>query len=60
MSESQPRFDDDGTLWCERPSYVQLDSFLDALRARATTDPSLAPVMELRDVLPGRGISSTA
>ena len=25
-------FDNDGTLWCERPSYVQLDFFLDALR----------------------------
>ena len=27
-------FDNDGTLWCERPSYVQLDFFLDALRRR--------------------------
>ena len=24
-------FDNDGTLWCERPSYVQLDFFLDAM-----------------------------
>ncbi len=28
-------FDNDGTLWCERPNYVQLDFFLDALRARS-------------------------
>jgi hypothetical protein len=29
-------FDNDGTLWCERPSYVQLDFFLDALRKHVT------------------------
>jgi phosphoglycolate phosphatase-like HAD superfamily hydrolase len=34
-------FDNDGTLWCERPSYVQLDFFLDALRTRVTEDPSI-------------------
>jgi hypothetical protein len=28
-------FDNDGTLWCERPSYVQLNFLLDALRTRA-------------------------
>ena len=30
-------FDNDGTLWCERPNYVQYDFFLDALEARAAT-----------------------
>ena len=33
-------FDNDGTLWCERPSYVQLDFFLDALRKHVAKDPS--------------------
>ena len=28
--------DNDGTLWCERPSYVQLDFFVDTLRSRAS------------------------
>ena len=34
-------FDNDGTLWCERPSYVQLDFFLDALRRHVAQDPSI-------------------
>src|SRR6201986_5672776 len=33
-------FDNDGTLWCQRPSYVQLDFFLDARRKHVTEDPS--------------------
>ena len=32
-------FDNDGTLWCERPSYVQLDFFLDALRRHRGPGP---------------------
>ena len=32
-------FDNDGTLWCERPSYVQLDFFLDALRKHVAAGP---------------------
>ena len=34
-------FDNDGTLWCERPSYVQLDFFVDALEARVQAEPEL-------------------
>ena len=30
-------FDNDGTLWCERPSYVQFDFFVDALRSADST-----------------------
>lgn len=44
--------DNDGTLWCERPRYVQLDFFVDALRSRAD-DPALAAVPELAAVLAG-------
>jgi len=32
-------FDNDGTLWCERPSYVQLDFFIDALRRHVADKP---------------------
>jgi phosphoglycolate phosphatase-like HAD superfamily hydrolase len=46
-------FDNDGTLWCERPSYVQLDFFVDALRARVATDPSLASTAEFAALLTG-------
>ncbi|PKH41051.1 haloacid dehalogenase-like hydrolase [Nocardioides alpinus] len=45
-------FDNDGTLWCERPTYVQLDFFVDVLRSRAD-DPALAGVPELAAVLAG-------
>jgi phosphoserine phosphatase len=46
-------FDNDGTLWCERPDYVQLAFFLDALRRRTADDPSLAERPELAAVLGG-------
>src|ERR1700741_2751932 len=46
-------FDNDGTLWCERPSYVQLDFFLDALRKRVTEDPSAGERGEFAALLSG-------
>jgi len=45
--------DNDGTMWCEKPGYVQLDFFVDALRRRAADDPSLADRPELAVVLSG-------
>lgn len=45
--------DNDGTLWCEKPGYVQLGFFVDALRARAADDPTIAERPELRAVLDG-------
>jgi phosphoserine phosphatase len=46
-------FDNDGTLWCERPSYVQLDFFLDALRERSAGDPAVADRPEYAALLTG-------
>jgi phosphoserine phosphatase len=46
-------FDNDGTLWCERPSYVQLDFFLDALRRRVADDPSIGEREEFAALLSG-------
>jgi phosphoserine phosphatase len=46
-------FDNDGTLWCERPSYVQLDFFLDALRSRVAEDPSIGERAEFAALLGG-------
>ena len=46
-------FDNDGTLWCERPSYVQLDFFLDALRRRVAQDPSIGERAEFAALLCG-------
>jgi phosphoserine phosphatase len=58
-AESVPRservayFDNDGTLWCERPTYVQWEFFVDALNRRVATDPSLGERTELAAVLSG-------
>ena len=35
-------FDNDGTLWCEKPTYPQALFLFEELRARAATDPELA------------------
>ena len=32
-------FDNDGTLWCERPTYVQFDFFVDALKSGRARRP---------------------
>lgn len=45
--------DNDGTMWCERPSYVQLDFFVDALQQHILQDPSLAERPEFAAVLSG-------
>lgn len=34
-------FDNDGTLWCEKPMYIQLDYILRKLAAQAESDPAL-------------------
>ncbi len=34
-------FDNDGTLWCEKPMYIQLDFLLRRFKEQATADPSL-------------------
>jgi phosphoglycolate phosphatase-like HAD superfamily hydrolase len=46
-------FDNDGTLWCERPEYVQLDFFVDELRRRSADDAELATRAEFDAVLSG-------
>jgi phosphoglycolate phosphatase-like HAD superfamily hydrolase len=44
-------FDNDGTLWCERPAYVQLDFFVDELRRRSDHDASIGARPEFDAVL---------
>ncbi|MGD9620143.1 MAG: HAD family hydrolase [Mycolicibacterium sp.] len=34
-------FDNDGTLWCEKPAYIQLDFLVRRLAQQAAADPSL-------------------
>jgi phosphoserine phosphatase len=46
-------FDNDGTLWCEQPSYVQLDFFLGALRRHVAQDPSIGKRDEFAALLSG-------
>lgn len=45
--------DNDGTLWCERPSYVQFDFFVDALRSNVERHPHLADEPAFAAVLAG-------
>lgn len=35
-------FDNDGTLWCEKPAYIQLDFLVRRLAQQAAADPALA------------------
>jgi phosphoserine phosphatase len=46
-------FDNDGTLWCEKPTYPQVYFFVHELRAKAATRPALAKRPEYRAVLEG-------
>ena len=58
VAEVPPRqrvacLDNDGTLWCERPEYVQLSFFLDALRTRAAEDPGVMSTPEFAALVSG-------
>ncbi len=46
-------FDNDGTLWCERPNYAQFAFFADRLRAVADADPTIGARAEYAAVLAG-------
>jgi hypothetical protein len=46
-------FDNDGTLWCEKPEYPQLTFFVDELRRAATDRPALRGRPEYGAVLEG-------
>lgn len=54
-SERVAMFDNDGTLWSERPAYAQLSFFADRLRAAADAEPGLAARPEYAAVLAGDG-----
>jgi hypothetical protein len=51
VEERVAYFDNDGTMWCERPGYVQLDFCVDELRRQVADDASLAERPELAAVL---------
>ena len=44
-------FDNDGTLWCERPTYAQFDFFVDALKSAVQTNPALSEKPEFAALL---------
>jgi phosphoserine phosphatase len=46
-------FDNDGTLWCEKPEYPQYEFFVDALRAAVAQDPDVGDRPEYRALLDG-------
>ena len=45
--------DNDGTLWCEKPTYVQFDFFVDVLKTAVGQDPTLAQKPEFAALLAG-------
>lgn len=53
VDERVAYLDNDGTMWCEKPSYVQLDFMVDALKQRVVDDPALAEQPEFAAVLSG-------
>jgi phosphoserine phosphatase len=53
VDERVAYLDNDGTMWCEKPTYVQFDFFVDALQQRTEQDPSLAERPEFAAVLKG-------
>jgi phosphoglycolate phosphatase-like HAD superfamily hydrolase len=53
VDERVAYIDNDGTMWCEKPSYVQLDFFVDALQQRVADDPSIGERPEFAAVLSG-------
>lgn len=53
ISDRVAYVDNDGTMWCERPRYIQLDFFVDVLRQRAAEQPALADRPEFDAVLRG-------
>ena len=42
VAERVAVFDNDGTLWCEKPAYPQTQFLVDELRGQAAADPELA------------------
>ena len=46
-------FDNDGTLWCEKPNYTQLDFFVAELRGALEEKPELAERPEYAAILKG-------
>jgi phosphoserine phosphatase len=53
VDERVAYLDNDGTMWCEKPGYVQLDFFVNALLQRTEQDPTLADRPEFAAVLSG-------
>ena len=53
-------FDNDGTLWCERPTYPQALFLMDRVRARAAADPVFAARPIVRAVAPDEYASEVA
>jgi phosphoserine phosphatase len=53
VDERVAYIDNDGTMWCEKPTYVQLDFFVDALQQRVADEPTLGDRPEFAAVLSG-------
>jgi phosphoserine phosphatase len=52
-SERIATFDNDGTLWCEKPAYVQADFIVRKWKAMSAADPALAARQPYKAVMEG-------
>ena len=53
LDERVAVFDNDGTMWCEKPDYPQLEFLLGELKAAVAADPSLGDKPEFHATLSG-------
>jgi len=51
VAERVAMFDNDGTLWCEKPQYLQLLFMLDQLQRAVAADPAIAARPEFRALI---------
>jgi hypothetical protein len=57
LEERLACFDNDGTLWCEKPNYVQLDFLLAALGRRVAARPEIGDQAEFHALLTGDSVA---
>jgi haloacid dehalogenase-like hydrolase len=46
-------FDNDGTMWCEKPNYIQFDFFIDAMKTAVAGDATLRDQPEFAALIEG-------
>ncbi|MGI9597497.1 MAG: HAD family hydrolase [Acidimicrobiales bacterium] len=53
LTERVAVFDNDGTMWCEKPNYPQVEFLVDELKRSADVDPGISERPEFKAILSG-------